>query len=271
MDYGLLKTLTFTRSQLAELSRVGDGVLSFWLKNDVVKPIASGLGRGAHRRFSAYSVTIASILGSLQPYALKLASLRSFSELLYSAVELCSETNLHPWSISTAGQLARDIHRFRSGEKFQCYIYRYDDEKNEYDVSVEMPQTESDLFGDISHMWSDYDPAEKIINFAKTLGPVDYQLTEIFAEISVEMFGLETGDTAWLLWQDREAHWRISRQSEPNDRFIGFPESETAIFIAVGKIISRVWNIDLEAKKEARAYKIQFAREQRERARAYRD
>lgn len=261
MDSAWLKTVTFTRSQLAELSGVSDGVLSFWLKNGVLKPVEAGLGRGSHRRFSAYTVTIAAILGSLQCYALKLTSLKSLAALLYSAVDICSSSHMSPWSLDAAGKLARDIHRFRSGEDFECYIYHYSEDMASFDYSKQKVESECDLYSDLAHNYSDYDPTAQIISFAQNLGPDDYRLTQIFLQIANEMFGTDTGDYGWLLWQDSRNSWRVSSQTEPNEDFVDFPESETAIFMAVGKIIRRVWNIDLEAKREARAYRTQVARD----------
>lgn len=239
-------TELFTRWQISHLVGVSDGVLSFWIKNGLLVPLEGGAGRGSHRKFARIQVSFAAILERLQRFGLNIGALRSFASILQRGVELCGGTNLHPASLTTAAHLAERLAAFRGGEVVE--VRKSSGSPSRQDGVERGPaQSGEEIIADLPGN-PGFDPEEEIASFAKTLVESDRQPIDLYEVVYSATVGIDLGEVAWLLWQD-EAGWRVAEQSSDYSGFSGEPPVDTAIFLAVEKVVRRVWGFDLDERK----------------------
>jgi hypothetical protein len=83
-----------TRQQIAIRAGVSDDVMSFWLKNGVLRACEDSGGRGHHRRFAFYELNIAAIAEQLRRHGANVESLRSLSNTFREAIDRAAESRL---------------------------------------------------------------------------------------------------------------------------------------------------------------------------------
>src|SRR3546814_15977231 len=81
----------YTRQQVSEATDLEVDVLSYWIKEGLLKAAeGEGLGRGKHRLFGFEAIHIAAVLKELGRYGVQVGGLRQVSELLWGVVAFCS-------------------------------------------------------------------------------------------------------------------------------------------------------------------------------------
>ncbi|MBO9517529.1 MAG: hypothetical protein J7493_05640 [Porphyrobacter sp.] len=236
------QSVLLTRGQIAEISGVSPGTLAFWLKNDLLVASSGGAGKGSHKKFKPIQASIAAILGRLQQFGVNIASLKAFSEFLQQGVRVGESCHLHPISLIEAVMLKRRIVKFELGESVSVYFVS-DGEDAEFGGRI--ADSVSLIERDFLAQKTDHDPAEDIVAFARVLTSRDLMGLEAYAEVRTVMDGLDWSDPSWLIWQNSAGEWEISSQPEPSAQFTNHPQSDTAIFIAIGSIIRGIWGIDI--------------------------
>src|SRR3546814_11850995 len=82
----------YTRQQVSEATDLEVDVLSYWIKEGLLKAAeGEGLGRGKHRLFGFEAIHIAAVLKELGRYGVQVGGLRQISELLWGVVAFCSD------------------------------------------------------------------------------------------------------------------------------------------------------------------------------------
>src|SRR3546814_9571073 len=80
----------YTRQQVSEATDLEVDVLSYWIKEGLLKAAeGEGLGRGKHRLFGFEAIHIAAVLKELGRYGVQVGGLRQVSELLWGVVAFC--------------------------------------------------------------------------------------------------------------------------------------------------------------------------------------
>lgn len=81
----------YTRQQVSEATDLEVDVLSYWIKEGLLKAAeGEGLGRGKHRLFGFEAIHIAAVLKELGCYGVQVGGLRQVSELLWGGFLLGS-------------------------------------------------------------------------------------------------------------------------------------------------------------------------------------
>ncbi|MBX9859350.1 MAG: helix-turn-helix domain-containing protein [Sphingomonas sp.] len=83
-----MKSESYSRGDLSLMAQVPNDVLSFWLKQGVLRPIEQSGGRGHHRAFDRTEVVIAAMLSIARDAGLPIAALGWLAEQARSAAEL---------------------------------------------------------------------------------------------------------------------------------------------------------------------------------------
>ena len=225
------------------MTSVTEGVLGFWIKNGLLVPSSGGQGKGSHRKFSPIQVSIAAILGQMQQFGLNIGSLSSFAQILQHGAAISAPHNLHPASLREAVWLRELLYKFSRGEKVTVSD-RMPDENGKITSKYRPAQSIEEVALYCKSSSSEYDRFEFIAHFSSQITEDDFQAIEAYSEILTQMEADDGADFSWLLWQDENLNWQIGSQTEEGEQFTNPPKSESAIFIALGKIIRRVWSID---------------------------
>jgi hypothetical protein len=210
-------------------------------------PSEGGQGRGSHRKFAAIQVSFAAILERLQRFGLNIGALRSFSTLFQRGVALCSGVDLDPFGLRAGAALAEKLAAFRRGECVEVSNPAY---RAGRDERVRLPAKSEDEVMSDALVYSIDDPKENVIAFASTLNGDDRQAVELYEVVHTEALDLDIGDVAWLLWQDADGGWNVAEQTDPGTGFYESPSVETGIYLAVGKIVRRVWGREPRHKNQ---------------------
>lgn len=75
----------FTRSDLGRITQIPDDVLNYWMRENVLRPVEGGSGRGQHRRFDYPEVMLAAIMDQLRGFGLNLPTLRRLAARFHDA------------------------------------------------------------------------------------------------------------------------------------------------------------------------------------------
>lgn len=76
-------TALLSRSQIGELAQIGDDVLAFWLRSDVLLNETEGARK--HRRYRLSEAKIATILGEVRQFGANISALKSIAAALREA------------------------------------------------------------------------------------------------------------------------------------------------------------------------------------------
>lgn len=229
---------------MAELTRLSDNVLGFWLKNGLVRASSGGGGKGSHRRFDRMQISIAAILGEVHRLGANIAALRNLALLLQRGVEISTELPLHPHALEDIASLRVRIERFRQGEKTEVSFFKEDD-LGTRSIERLVAQTELDIARDIM---SDYLTPDQMLGHSIKLSPSDYMPANLIAHILWEMDYSDGSDFAWLLWQELD-EWKFTYSTERHASFGDMPSVESALYVGVGAIIRRVWTISMAERQ----------------------
>ena len=88
MTNGLLK-----RSDITERAGVPDDVLTFWLRRNLIRPVAGARGKGNHLRFERHQAAIAAILNVARTAGLNVVALSAISDTVQGAFAVWRQAN----------------------------------------------------------------------------------------------------------------------------------------------------------------------------------
>ena len=243
---GMLIDQQITRQQLGSLAGVSDDVLAFWIKNGLLVAASGGEGKGSHRRFDGYQVSIAAILAELRTFGINLAGLRSFAERLQAATALGKSAECNPMAFYDAQELRGKIAAFERGEE----------------VLIGEPPTVIEDRGEIRagslddiyeylKAWPGRlnDTFENILAFAKRITPEDIRLLNLFLDVHGDAFGrlyrgrlMAQGDASWLAVRQADESWLILNAPDPDTAItVGEDEYCSGIYLLPTRIVRRAW------------------------------
>jgi hypothetical protein len=104
----------FSRQQIAELTKIDDSTLNYWMREGVLRPAAGGQGRGSHRRFAYHQVTLAALLNELRGFGIGFGAIARLAARFHSALEWMAERGItleNKGRIFTAYLLQKEIVR----------------------------------------------------------------------------------------------------------------------------------------------------------------
>lgn len=93
MDLG---RILFTRQQIGELIGLDDTTLNYWMREEVIRSVEGGGGRGQPRRFTYSEVNLAAIINEVRRYGAGLPALKSLAEGFHSAEDRCRAIGMEP-------------------------------------------------------------------------------------------------------------------------------------------------------------------------------
>lgn len=240
---------TFSRGELVQLAGLGEGVVAFWLRNGLLRPLSGGEGKGNHRRFDRMQVTIAAVLGELHRFGLNITALGSIAGTLQKVVQVGQRYQVRPYFLWLAAGLRERISRFDAGEPMVVHSL------NDGQIVPIRAASHHDLAVDRTIGEQSVTP-EELLQIALSL-----ELDEVLAATLYHDFGEvmdNPGDqsrVSWLIWQDGD-EWMFDTASDE----YGFNRSDarSGIYLGLSSILLSTWSIDLgerEAYREAQRLK----------------
>lgn len=239
---------TATRGELAQLANVDEGVLSFWLRNNLLRPSPGRSGKGHHRRFDRLQVSIAAVLAELHRLGTNISALSSFSDILQRGATQAERLRPAPHVLRQACAVGKLLARFDAGET----VLIYDFELPKDGPTRRRPaQSHLEIVEDYG---SDYATNEDLIAVALSIDVEDLAATSFISDIIDEMDVVYPADVAWLAWQSGSG-WNIlsamDGSSFDSDNVTG------GFFIGVSAIIRRTWSLDQDQRR--RLFEIERA------------
>ncbi|KQM46012.1 hypothetical protein ASE69_17060 [Sphingomonas sp. Leaf208] len=90
-----------SRSDIVQLAKVENDVLTVWLRQGLIRPIDAGVGRGKSLRFDPYQVRIARVLADGRGVGLNGDALRAIADALQTAIQTFAKADAHPRLLSS--------------------------------------------------------------------------------------------------------------------------------------------------------------------------
>jgi len=84
----------FSRQQIAEITGIDASTLNYWMREHVLRPVEGGAGKGSHRKFAYYEVTLAGILNQLRIFGIGLPALARLSQRFHDAQDWLATHNI---------------------------------------------------------------------------------------------------------------------------------------------------------------------------------
>lgn len=253
---------TFTRQEIAQRVGVGEEVLAFWIKNELIVSTEGGGGAGRHRRFDRFQVNIAGILAELRRFGVNVGALRSLAALLQRGTALGAGAECNFWAIQNAVDLRRALDRFAAGEIIEVYPRLGPGERpNPWETppadlkafydNITRPATTAEeviefLTGDGSDI---HDLPENVRRFAARITAADILPLELFQDMNGLAYRylfdghvLDFGSFDWLLVPEDGGGWEVFRSPE-NHELLGRASGRvrSGLFLAPGTIYRSVW------------------------------
>lgn len=230
---------TFTRGEVARLVGLGDGVITFWLRNGLLRPMSGGEGKGSYRRFDRMQVTIAAVLGELHRFGLNIAALGVIAQTLQKAVEVGQRYEVRPIILWLAAGLRERIAKFDAGGTI--LVHSLDDGQI---VTIEAA-SHHDLALDRSIGEHSCAP-EDMLEIARSLQLTELPAATLYYDLVEVMDNpSHVSRVSWLLWQDSD-EWRFDSASD--DYGFNASEARSGIYLSLSAILLSTWSIDLDER-----------------------
>lgn len=95
-----------SRSDIVRLAGVDNDVLTFWLRQGLVRPIDAAVGRGKVLRFDRYQVRVARVLANGRAVGLNIDALKAIASALQDAIDKFKLSGVEP---SALGHVIEEI------------------------------------------------------------------------------------------------------------------------------------------------------------------
>jgi GNAT superfamily N-acetyltransferase len=84
----------FTRQQIGEMASIDASTLNYWMREGVLRPSEGGRGRGSHRRFPYWEVTLAALLQELRGFGIGMNALAQLAHRFHAAIDWATERGI---------------------------------------------------------------------------------------------------------------------------------------------------------------------------------
>jgi hypothetical protein len=253
----------YARQEIADRTGVSDDVLSFWTKRGLLMAAQGGEGKGSHRRFAFPQVNIAAIYAVFRDhFGANVATLSSLAALFQRSVTAFERAPIYVGDWDGAASLAQALSDFRSGKTVMVDEHDIDDP--DYDslsinekIQKRPARNEAEVIGTGRFSHTDT-PFPALLRFAEALGPGRYQEARVAqALLGTILAPTYMGDVCWLMRQTEDG-WDIRDSSEDmNFSDINAGEFGPGVFIPVGSIIRKIWDMpDWRALRRRRQAKV---------------
>jgi DNA-binding transcriptional MerR regulator len=258
-------TILYSRQEIAVRIGMSDDVLSFWIRQGLLKAVSGGAGKGSHRKFDLFQVNIAAVLAELRRFGVNIAILRVFAGLLQRGTALALRAECNFWGISDALDLAELIARFRAGDTILVSRhdvaggYRppgpYDDTDTWAEAHFRNARDEADIVEDVRRRGEDLrDDFEPIGAFASLIEADDITPLHLFFDLNHLAFRYvweghfsNWGDTGWVVVPNEADKLDIYRGAAGQD-LLGQAGEEvrSGLFLGPSAIFRKVWGDGLQ-------------------------
>jgi DNA-binding transcriptional MerR regulator len=234
---------TFTRGELVQLVGLNDGVVTFWLRNGLLRSISGGEGKGNHRRFDRMQVTIAAVLGELHRFGLNIAALGAIAQTLQKSVEVGQRYQVRPFVLWLAAGLRERIAKFDAGGTI--LVHSIEDDQI---VTIEAA-SHRDLAVDRS-MGERSCTHEELLQIALSLEMEELSAATLYYDVAEVMDNPgHLSRVSWLLWQNGD-EWQFDSAADE----YGFNQSDarSGIYLGLSAILLKTWAIGVDEREAHR-------------------
>lgn len=255
----------YTRQQLGELTSLSDDLLSFWIRQGLLIATEGGRGRGSHRKFDIFQVSIAAVLAELRRYGVNIGMLRQLADVLQRGTALARSAECNFWGLYEAARLGSRLCRFREGHPVIVDNPNplpdpgHFATRNAYDAyarSLYMEATsEDEIIREAGKNEDLRDAFAPILALARSLGPNDSLALDLFMDLNHRAFRYvwdenkisDWGDSEWVVVATGDDHLDIYRAIKGNDpmEYAG-DEIRSGLYLAPGAIFHSVWGDRLQ-------------------------
>ncbi|MGI4877560.1 MAG: MerR family transcriptional regulator [Janthinobacterium lividum] len=241
----------FSRQQMASLTGLPDDVLGYWMREGLLVSLQPETGKGYHRRFDFRQVHLAALLGELWGFGVKVASLKSFAELVNRGIAFADDYYLKYDEIAVVIRIAYRLQAFRS----RMLTWDSDPLIGRVD---QLPSDELEL---IEQVLRDKNPenvrrkfvlhaAEGLLQRHESRALAIY--SDLVREDHLEKRGISgqehLDERSLYIWLDSEAKWHIVPPSLIGTLGPKIKSPRSAIVLSVSLIFRQIWSPETDTE-----------------------